>query len=51
MPSWLWPVTTQTAPFGSTWNDALWTMSLILLVISVSFVMLVRRLQGKRRWL
>jgi phosphate transport system permease protein len=36
--------------FGSTWNDALWTMSLILLVISVSFVVLVRRLQGKRRW-
>jgi phosphate transport system permease protein len=36
--------------FGSTWNDALWTMSLILLAISVSFVLLVRRLQGRRRW-
>jgi len=36
--------------FGSTWNDALWTMSLILLVISVSFVVLVRRLQDTRRW-
>ncbi len=36
--------------FGSTWNDALWTMSLILLVISVSFVLVVRRLQGRRRW-
>jgi len=35
---------------GSTWNDALWTMSLILLVISVTFVVLVRRLQGKRTW-
>ncbi len=35
---------------GSTWNDALWTMGLILLVISVTFVLLVRRLQGGRRW-
>ncbi len=31
--------------FGSTWNDALWTMGLILLVISVTFVLIVRRLQ------
>jgi phosphate transport system permease protein len=31
--------------FGSTWNDALWTMGLLLLVISVTFVMVVRRLQ------
>jgi phosphate transport system permease protein len=36
--------------FGSTWNDALWTMGLILLVISVTFVLVVRRLQGTRRW-
>jgi phosphate transport system permease protein len=36
--------------FGSTWNDALWTMGLILLVISVTFVVVVRRLQGGRRW-
>lgn len=36
--------------FGSTWNDALWTMGLILLVISVTFVLIVRRLQGRGKW-
>jgi phosphate transport system permease protein len=36
--------------YGSVWQDALWTMSLILLVISVSFVILVRRLQPRRNW-
>jgi phosphate transport system permease protein len=34
--------------YGSTWQDALWTMGLILLIISVTFVLLVRRLQRGR---
>ena len=33
---------------GEAWNQALWTMGLILLVISFAFVMLVRRL-GRRQ--
>ena len=36
--------------YGSTWQDALWTMSLILLVISIVFVVLVRRLQTGSTW-
>ncbi len=36
--------------FGEPWNDALWTMSLILLVISITFVVLVRVLNGRRRF-
>ncbi len=34
---------------GETWNQALWTMGLILLVISFTFVMLVRRLSRRRQ--
>jgi phosphate transport system permease protein len=34
--------------FGEPWNEALWTMGLILLVISFTFVAIVRRL-GRRR--
>jgi phosphate transport system permease protein len=33
---------------GETWNQALWTMGLILLLISFAFVMIVRRLSRKR---
>lgn len=33
--------------FGSAWNNALWSMALILLVISFIFIVIVRRL-GKR---
>jgi len=33
---------------GEAWNQALWTMGLILLVISFAFVMLVRRLSRSR---
>jgi phosphate transport system permease protein len=35
--------------FGSAWNDALWSMSLVLLTISVIFVIIVRRLQVRGR--
>lgn len=34
--------------FGTTWNNALWTMSLVLLVISLAFVLLVRLLNARR---
>jgi phosphate transport system permease protein len=33
---------------GETWNQALWTMGLILLLISFTFVMIVRRLSRRR---
>jgi phosphate transport system permease protein len=33
---------------GEPWNQALWTMGLLLLLISFSFVMIVRRLSRKR---
>jgi phosphate transport system permease protein len=33
---------------GEPWNQALWTMGLVLLVISLTFVLIVRRLAGKR---
>jgi phosphate transport system permease protein len=51
------PVTTLTSQitldmgntvFGETWQDALWTMSLVLLVISVSSVVLVRIINKRR---
>ncbi|HVA85401.1 MAG TPA: phosphate ABC transporter permease subunit PstC, partial [Candidatus Saccharimonadales bacterium] len=35
--------------FGEPWNNALWTMSLVLLLISVCFVLLVRRLNARRQ--
>jgi phosphate transport system permease protein len=34
---------------GETWNQALWTMGLILLAISFTFVMIVRRLSTRPR--
>ncbi len=34
---------------GETWNMVLWTMGLILLILSISFVVLVRALNGRRR--
>jgi phosphate transport system permease protein len=34
---------------GEAWNQALWTMGLILLVISFTFVMIVRRLSRRRQ--
>jgi len=51
------PVTTLTSQitldmgntvFGEPWQDALWTMSLVLLVISVSSVVLVRLINKRR---
>jgi phosphate transport system permease protein len=33
---------------GEAWNNALWTMALILLVISIAFVLLVRLLNARR---
>lgn len=33
--------------FGSQWNDALWSMSFLLLIISFAFILIIRRL-GKR---
>lgn len=33
--------------FGTAWNDALWSMALILLVISFIFILIIRRI-GKR---
>jgi phosphate transport system permease protein len=51
------PVTTMTSQitldmgntvFGQPWQDALWTMSLVLLVISVASVVLVRLLNKRR---
>jgi phosphate transport system permease protein len=50
------PITTLTSQItldmgntvgGSAWNDALWTMGLVLLVMSLGFVSLVRYL-GRR---
>src|SRR4051794_1853116 len=35
--------------FGEAWNNALWTMGLMLMVISLGFVIIVRRLGG-REW-
>jgi phosphate transport system permease protein len=34
---------------GEAWNQALWTMGLILLVLSFTFVMIVRRLSRRRQ--
>jgi len=34
--------------FGEPWNNALWTMSLVLLVISIGFVVLTRLLNARR---
>jgi phosphate transport system permease protein len=34
---------------GETWNQVLWTMALVLLVLSLSFVLLVRLLDRRRR--
>jgi phosphate transport system permease protein len=51
------PVTTLTSQitldmgntvFGEPWQDALWTMSLVLLIISVTSVVLVRALNKRR---
>jgi phosphate transport system permease protein len=51
------PVTTLTSQItldmgntvaGEPWNDALWTMGLVLLAMSFGFVVIVRRL-GRRR--
>jgi phosphate transport system permease protein len=51
------PVTTLTSQitldmgntvFGEPWQDALWTMSLVLLIISVTSVMLVRLINKRR---
>ena len=36
--------------FGEPWNDALWTMALILLLISIGFVILIRVLNGRRKF-
>jgi len=33
---------------GTPWNQALWTMAVVLLVISVTFVVVVRRLSRRR---
>ena len=32
---------------GSTWNDALWSMALLLLIISFIFILIIRVI-GKR---
>jgi phosphate transport system permease protein len=51
------PVTTLTSQitldmgntvFGEPWQDALWTMSLVLLIISITSVVLVRALNKRR---
>ncbi|HEX8938630.1 MAG TPA: phosphate ABC transporter permease subunit PstC [Candidatus Limnocylindrales bacterium] len=34
--------------FGEPWNEALWTMSLLLLLLSLGFVLLVRYLNARR---
>jgi phosphate transport system permease protein len=34
--------------FGEPWQDALWTMSLVLLIISVASVVLVRLINKRR---
>jgi phosphate transport system permease protein len=56
MPTWLTdPLTTLTSQItldmgntvaGEAWNQALWTMGLVLMLISVTFVLLVRRLSS-----
>jgi phosphate transport system permease protein len=33
---------------GEPWNQALWTMGLVLLIISFTFVLIVRRLSGRK---
>jgi phosphate transport system permease protein len=35
---------------GEPWNQALWTMALVLMVISVTFVLFVRRLSRRRTY-
>ena len=51
------PVTTLTSQitldmgntvFGEPWQDALWTMSLVLLIISITSVVLVRVINKRR---
>ncbi len=51
------PVTTLTSQitldmgntvFGEPWQDALWTMSLVLLIISVGSVVMVRLINRRR---
>jgi phosphate transport system permease protein len=51
------PVTTLTSQitldmgntvFGEPWQDALWTMSLVLLIISITSVVLVRLINKRR---
>jgi hypothetical protein len=34
--------------FGEPWQDGLWTMSLVLLIISIASVVLVRLLNNRR---
>lgn len=34
-------------PFGTTWNDALWSLALILLVISFLFILLIRKIGNR----
>jgi phosphate transport system permease protein len=33
---------------GEPWNQALWTMGLVLMLISITFVLFVRRLSSRR---
>jgi len=51
------PVTTLTSQItldmgntvqGEPWNEALWTMGLLLLIIALTFVMIVRRMSRRR---
>jgi phosphate transport system permease protein len=51
------PITTLTSAItfdmgntvaGEPWNQALWTMGLVLLLISLTFVLIVRRLAGRK---
>ncbi len=34
--------------FGEPWNDALWTMALVLLLLSLSFVLIIRLVNARR---
>jgi phosphate transport system permease protein len=33
---------------GSQWNNALWSMALLLLIISFGFILLIRRISARR---
>ena len=33
--------------YGTAWNDALWSMALLLLIISFVFILIIRKI-GKR---